>query len=417
MSKNFCIIVGILLCGSPVYPQARETPSHDFKKLMIDPDQAMGGKVSKYFEEVNFIPLETTKESLFGKIDKLQVTDKYFIIQDNTTDAILFFNKDGSFHHKITNFSFDRTFSPPGQAGRKYDLLFDFHVTPANHNIYVMSSIERGRSLYVYDEKGTRLEKITFPRRMLSYFMLNDGTTYYKEWRPSPYDNQELFKPYDISYTKDSSNQYQYLFPVNFKHAALPGDLSMHLSYFKGATGDSTCLYTPDFDYNIYELGTSGIKTRYQLLFPRQYAIPPNFGNDSIYANKRKAYLKDKKLITGIWAAYKTGNYLILDIRIPEGGSRTLLYSLNTSRLITLDRLSPDNKSNHLAVSGYNRSEILACETSGIYFSLPSLSMFSIKASFGDKPPAFNSVLDKYFKTQDRKSNPVLIQLKPKENI
>ena len=39
--------------------------AQEVEKLRIDPSQAYGGKVSEYFEQLNYIPLETTKESLY----------------------------------------------------------------------------------------------------------------------------------------------------------------------------------------------------------------------------------------------------------------------------------------------------------------------------------------------------------------
>jgi hypothetical protein len=79
-------------------------------KIMLDPSSGVGGTASQIYDEVDYIPLETTKESLFGEISQLQITDKYFIILDKETDAILFFNRDGSFHHKINKFPFDEKY-------------------------------------------------------------------------------------------------------------------------------------------------------------------------------------------------------------------------------------------------------------------------------------------------------------------
>ena len=54
--------------------------------IRIDPAHARSGTASQIFEEVNYIPLETTKESLFGKIDQLAVTEDYFIMQSQLTN-------------------------------------------------------------------------------------------------------------------------------------------------------------------------------------------------------------------------------------------------------------------------------------------------------------------------------------------
>ncbi|WP_449438730.1 6-bladed beta-propeller [Pedobacter steynii] len=69
--------------------------------LRIDPMNANGGNASEIFESVTYIPLETTKESTFGIIEHLEVTDDRFVILDKNTNCILLFKKDGKFVGKI----------------------------------------------------------------------------------------------------------------------------------------------------------------------------------------------------------------------------------------------------------------------------------------------------------------------------
>jgi 6-bladed beta-propeller len=418
--RKIVLTISLWLCCASGLPQQKNAPDHPIRKIMIDPDNAMGGTVSKYFDSVTYIPLETTKESLFGKIFKLQVTDQYYIILDRTTDAILFFNKDGSYHHKITRFYFDRVFPTVSQPEHKFSPLLDFTVDPLRHTLYVRSVFERN-ALYIYTEEGTRIGKTMRPQ-LVQDFILVDGTGYTKLERPYSESNPALFAPYDVAYTHDTTAPPQYLFPVNFKYDALTDDSYRKLIYFSGAPNDSVCLYIPDMDYNLYELDKSGIRNQYQLLFPQQYSLPPRFATDSIYTHKRQEYLKDKKLLSNIWNAFKVGDCLFLDLRIPtsgdaHGGLYTLLYSLTTSRLITLDRLSPDSSTCQLPISGYMRSDILGYDKGSLYTSFPSSMMFELKSEMGDQHPPFSKALENYFNTQSRQSNPVLIQLTPAANF
>ncbi|MCH5600427.1 6-bladed beta-propeller [Niabella ginsengisoli] len=70
------------------------------KELYFEPGFAAGAGVSKVFAEVNYIPLQTTKKSIFGRIRKLIVSDQYFIIWDADTNFIYFFDKTGKFIKK-----------------------------------------------------------------------------------------------------------------------------------------------------------------------------------------------------------------------------------------------------------------------------------------------------------------------------
>jgi hypothetical protein len=391
------------------------------KKIMIDPANVMGGTTSKYIDSVAYIPLETTKESLFGRIDQLEVTDQYFVILDQATDAILFFNKNGHFHHKVTNIHFDRIFKMISDPNHPTGTIRSFSIDPLKHLLYIESIFEVGY-LYIFTEDGKRVGKTILPDHTYDYFFINGGSRYCRQIRPYLKGDFNTYKPYDVAWQKDSSAPYQYLFPVNFEKDGYLTDISFHKKYFHGSAGDSTFIYTPDQEYNLYELGASGIKNQYQLLFPQQYALPVNFATDTAYANKRQAYLREHKVIRNIQNVWKMGDYLLLDFLVPEtglvkGGAYNLMYSLKTSRLISFDHLSPDAKTWQLPVTGYMRTEILGCKGNNVYFSFPAVTMFNMLEEIGDKHPPFDENLKHFFKTQDRKSNPVLLLLKLKSNL
>jgi hypothetical protein len=56
--------------------------------LYFDPASTIGAPVSRLFESVTYIPLETTRQSLFGQISQLVVTAQYFIVFDYDTQAL-----------------------------------------------------------------------------------------------------------------------------------------------------------------------------------------------------------------------------------------------------------------------------------------------------------------------------------------
>jgi hypothetical protein len=95
----FCLLI---ISGGIVSAQKRiKVDSSGVMTLRIDPGNSVGGVASDFFTEVNYVPLETTKESLFGSIARLEVTDDYYIILDNNTHSVLIFTKAGKFHAKI----------------------------------------------------------------------------------------------------------------------------------------------------------------------------------------------------------------------------------------------------------------------------------------------------------------------------
>ncbi|MBK8087175.1 MAG: 6-bladed beta-propeller [Chitinophagaceae bacterium] len=69
--------------------------------LYFDPNSTIGAPASRVFESISYIPLETTRQSLFGQISRLVVTDQYFIIFDYDTQGLYFFDRSGKFIKNI----------------------------------------------------------------------------------------------------------------------------------------------------------------------------------------------------------------------------------------------------------------------------------------------------------------------------
>jgi hypothetical protein len=112
--------------------------------LRLDPDNAMGGSVSQLFDAVEYIPLQTTKESLFGRVDKLIVTREYYFVHDRTTDQILLFKKDGKYFSKVQMQRYVKT-STPDMFG-----INTFAVDEYNKWI-IVNHLSRQGSIYIFN--------------------------------------------------------------------------------------------------------------------------------------------------------------------------------------------------------------------------------------------------------------------------
>jgi hypothetical protein len=131
------ILLILILLAASILTNAQATT------LRIDPSSARGGTVSQLFDEVNFIPLETIKESLFGRIDQLEVTDKYFVILDDNTNSILIFDKTGKFHAKIKGPNNEDYTNPIGA----------FRIVPSKNLIECHQISSTQTKLYSFDGK------------------------------------------------------------------------------------------------------------------------------------------------------------------------------------------------------------------------------------------------------------------------
>lgn len=79
-----------------------------------------------------------------------------------------------------------------------------------------------------------------------------------------------------------------------------------------------------------------------------------------------------------------------------------------------MERITPDAKSNYLPLIGGNYISMkgLVYHDGYFYGNVPSLHLFAAKENTKEKNPKYPPVLEKYFKTEDRKSNPVIVQMK-----
>ena len=122
---------------------------------------------------------------------------------------------------------------------------------------------------------------------------------------------------------------------------------------------------------------------------------------------------------------YQTGDNLYLNMKNFEwnkADKESLIYNLKSGMLTSVADIEPDTLSQFLPVTdastGYefqNRGFLLF-EKGYFYTSYSSLAMFGYKELNEGKDRKYDPLLTEYFKTQNRKSNPVIILLKPKNN-
>ena len=125
---------------------------------------------SEVFASITPIVLETTKNSLIGRIDKVIATPEYIIVLDNSIAKALFlFKKDGAFVHK-----FGRMGNGPGE----YTNIYDFCYDKATGTIYMLCLNNR---INLYDiHTGSFLKSVTLENNNGSNWKIyyNDGELY-----------------------------------------------------------------------------------------------------------------------------------------------------------------------------------------------------------------------------------------------
>lgn len=396
--------------------QVSKVDSSAMVTLRIDPESARGGAVSQYFEKVSFIPLETTKESLFGSIAQLKTSKNHFIIFDYDTQAVLIFNRDGKFKAKVSGR--EKIFSENDQQGQQsyYGFQLIRYLTDS------AIKIQKGKYSYLFDLDGKLIKK-----------ELSSTEPYFSNFTSN--NQNRVYTNYLSKQTKDSTH-YEVAVTDGIKELGLffpfSSDKYKNDQYLTGAESlkysatDHTFFFIRSYEYNIYKLRPTSLSLCYHLIFPAANSIPKDFLTKAELKNKRIEYFeKFPDQIYAIGNPYQFGDNLYF--KTYQMGWNTqrknsLIYNLKNAQLTSIKNIDPDSLSQFLPITDagishdFHNQGFHASDGEYLYTSYSSMAMFAFKELSSGKVREYDPLLSKYFKEATKKSNPVIIQLKPKTN-
>ena len=376
--------------------------------LDLDPDSARGGKSSDIFENVRFIPLETTKESSFTRIYKLEVTDAYFIIHDAGTNAVLIFEHSGKFHAKITK--------------RNPDEYFSVFTLNRNKNEIMLRIADH--TLLLYDYNGTFIKEETIPENIGRMHYFNSNSIAYLVDRDLDYSAVSK-EDFDLIYSNGFNSPVKKLFPYNPKYVNYEYNLPEDL--FSGQD-DGTCFFAMPYSYNITHLDSNGIAEQFKLNFPSKYSLPDKFGTDSSFTGKRIAYIfRNSREDQGSqyfeftpFLKDRYNNYLVFSAKNISRLSTEVgdfLYSLDSKKFYSLNKILGDNMSLGLPVlNQFNSGELHYLKDQILYTSIAASMLFNILIN-DQSPEEFRLELARTFLTINKKDNPIIIASKLKSKL
>jgi hypothetical protein len=415
MTKTLCTFIISVFFYTSLLAQADKIDSSQMRTLRIDPESARGAAVSQVFDEVQFVPLETTKESLFGSISQLEVTDKYYIIYDYDTKSILIFSKDGKYKNKISASKIEK--DPSDKNAQNF---YGFALIKENDEPVIQ--VYLGRSYLYFNLEGTMLRKV--PSKDVPYGnarKFTDGTkvergyTDKKDKDSTNYEvallkaDQEVAKYFPYNKDRNKMDQF-YGSGENLTDSGVPNEF----------------FYITFYEYNIYKLSQKNLALNYRIIFPAANSLPADFKTNPLYVNKRQEFFsKNTAVIFSISNAYEIGDNLYFKTGSwswSKDKKNALIYNLKSGALTSITNVEPDSLSSFLPVTDaghfYDFQNRGFHKFVGGYFytSYSSLAMFAFKEQNESKNRTYNDVLTNYFKTSDKKSNPIIIQLKPKKD-
>lgn len=403
--KNLFIPV---LCFLSIY----NLQAQNVQQLRLDPASALGGNFSDIFSTVNFIPLETNNTSIFSAVDQLEVTKKYFIILDRETNAILIFTKNGKFHTKITGAS----------IGYRNSMQY-FYYDPLTELIKIPSRVKRNEMIAVNLEGKVVKRSATLFNTFDEIFFFPDSSIGHISYNVDPRLNSTL--AYEVFVEKTDQVLYRY-FPYNTKTATIRSNdiiWNSHMNFYQSDSDTTTLLVRP-YDFHIYRLSPKSLDTAYEIVLPMANSLPASFRTDSTINGKRSTYLlQNPELVYNISHTYKLNDKLFFKLNSMGKSNYSFVYNMKDESLIDLLKVTPDQGSSYLAITDFAlggaeflNKNFLNTDGESLYTSY-SASRFlnqrdENKSKIVNYPPELQNIFDGI----SSKSNPLIIQIKPKRD-
>lgn len=399
-TKKSCILL-LSLVFAVVQMTASAQNYDGAEKIRIDLSAAMGGTVSQYIDKVNFILLEDTKESVFGSIDQLEVTNNFYIILDNESQVIIVFTKQGRYYSKIK---------------LRYQ-IHDFKIRGKENLIEIPDY-----PFYSFYNLEAKLVKKVTPKKYI-------------------YNRAHLGDKYEVNYIFDPGSIKSSIDSTAFKVQVLEGEKITH-KYFpyntklvKGLmnwvfnfstdyeSNDTAKYFILLHDYIVYRITPHTCNAVYQFIFPLQNSLPNNFLTDSTQLSKNDAYElneSNQTIISRLNNFYKINNR----ISFKTSQFKTYMYELAAQKLVCINKIISDSTSYFLPITDaevggadFLLHGIINFDGTSFYTSYSSLVLFNQMEATKNKHPKYPPELTKYFSNaRNRKGNPVLVQIqfKPK---
>lgn len=387
----------ILSCSSPVDPTRFKPENWGNKKKSFDLNLADLESRDRYdvndiFDSIHYIPLQTTRECMFSKIDQLEVTAKLFFIKDLASKSLLVFEKDGKFKFKITG----KTVS-------------DFTIDESRGHIVLQDKMLH--KVYTYDFQGRLINTKTPPFNYTGLVYINsDRIAYYRYFGS---DNDIKFAPSNILIADSNDVIKRTFLPYDSAGIVYTEVRNSAKPFYKS---NQDIYFAQPLDYKVfYNLKTNTLPDYFTINFPEKYRLPNDFIVNNKYLKKRLQYFKDNPyqvfLIENI---YIVGSLMSFEA-ISEKWHDIFVYDLNNKKAISIFNFLSGPKNNCLPPGLH----FLAADDKSFYRSVSARQLFNIKQAHQSQLnfATLPKVMQTYYQTQNNLSNPVIIQLIPKKKL
>ena len=406
--RNFFVALSLLL----TYVAAGQSP----QTLYFDPASTIGAPASRIFESITYIPLETTKQSLFGQISRLVVTPQYFIIFDYDTQGLYFFDKSGKFIKKYKDDKYQlgsMQFIEKDnalyllQANKNFKPTQEF-IDELVRNPFSKNSRKYARAV-LYDLTDIQKEQI----KEVPDFSIYMANPFYfsNEWLYSIVLEDKDAKDsvdYELK-VSDGNKTLRSYFPYakrNSSYLADPGNIE-----FFPANNAKAVYFTRPYNYSIYQYTSDSITALYNFVLPFENTVPKTFFTKQFSSrNELREYRQTNAgYVWKINGLVPFNNYLFFSLDYQKR-DRRFIFDRSSNRFYNVNKITPDSINAYLPIMGWN---VQYYDNNALYSSISSDAMFRSKETEQHRNPVYSPELKTYFEKSKSSSNPVIIILKP----
>lgn len=262
--------------------QIVDKTSQSFEEITINPKEISNKKyfsISEISNEVEYIPLETSKDVIFGEITQIEYCDGRYNIFDGIGKSIFIFDSKGKFLSKISNV---------GKGPGEYISIRGFSIDESQ--VYIHD--DRRQRIFVYDSLGNYLYEDKTTLIFTDFFFINKELAYLYL---RTFDNSDRL-------ITDSPNQYRLVFRKNGNiiNKLLPFNYDEKLRQYTEIRTHFSCFndtisFIDGIDNFVYRINKEGeISKRFYINFDEYYFSMENRIN---FPGKKKSLLQSLKIL------------------------------------------------------------------------------------------------------------------------
>ncbi|GHE23719.1 6-bladed beta-propeller [Sphingobacterium griseoflavum] len=371
-------------------------------EFRISPAHAQHKTMQEVMEEIEYIPLASSKNSEFAfgsniVVDRDRIIVYHFFDYKN---YLLIFDTKGKLIKRID--------IPKDRLNGK-QLFLDRD----KQEIYISDAHNTSKAL-VYNYDGTLLRDAqTLPYGI--YGKIGDS---YISYRMHRY-RIDKDNPYDLLYYKGMEVANKWMYYKRDTSEQLSGQSDMQLR-FSGKLPILSTIY----DYKLHFLSEAGIDSVYRFVLPQNLSVPADFLENEVFWGKKSEFFKnDPAKIVSFQNHYHTPNNLAFKLdHLDFYGHRVtdVIYNTVSGTLVNLEFLQPDQTNDFLPFFEkdyfFHNINIVASDGTNIYTLVAPATLIEAyrnnKANnITDKFPAS---LEKILKNERYTDNYVLVRIKLK---